>query len=53
MIANDSQEQAALTFARTLLNKTPADAIGQLVLVFDMDVVSAKALIWIIHLETR
>jgi hypothetical protein len=47
-------EEAALAFARTLQGKSTAEAIGQLMLAFvDMDLVSAKALIWIVALEAK
>lgn len=39
----------AEAFAKTLRGKSLADAIGQLILAFDMDVISAKALMILVH----
>lgn len=39
----------ALAFAMTLRRHCFAEAIGQLILAFSMDVVSAKALMIIVH----
>lgn len=43
----------AKIFARTLIKKPFPEAIGQLHLAFDMDMISAKALMMIAALETN
>lgn len=39
----------AKAFAKTLLRIPFAEALGQLILAFDMDIVSAKALMWLVY----
>lgn len=56
MLEDISDEQLlknAKTFARTLIKKPFPEAIGQLHLAFDMDMISAKALMVIVALETN
>lgn len=51
---NEATEEQALAFARTLLGKSTAEAIGQLMLAFDhMDLPSAKALLYIVDEERK
>lgn len=49
---NEISIEGAKAFARTLKNKSLAEAIGQLMLTFEgMDLISAKALMMLINLE--
>jgi len=41
----DDSLEGALAFARTLKGKSTAEAVGMLILAFDMDLVSAKAVL--------
>jgi hypothetical protein len=49
--ATEVEVEAALSFARTLRYKPVCEGVGQLMLAFDgMDLVSAKALLWVVSL---
>jgi len=48
----DATVEEAKAFARTLMQKTYSEAIGQLMLTFEgMNLISAKALMMLVNLE--